>query len=674
MLVPPYSMLRPQETRRRIINLATMSAPQATPFNSAPEGTGTNTARHRVWLNEIEDLLSRSSADDDVGINPARALRWILEKYDSASLSLPPRVEIYMQTLLQHLRPQIGAENPDFHRNKEIQTLASMHIHSAFLITEADEMQPGNHSAHPGFRLNDFNGRQAYVPLVLCRSWTDLSSFLNIILEGDRGSHFITSQNFGLRVPNRGDLLSRETWDSWISLFHEDPKESDVVLNLYAVLRDDTDTCPHCMIQNPVTHPLPDSDQQCIECGFLLLFQDEEVSLTRSTLVTSVLLPGTTDSGPLDAPETQAPIVSEDATEPAQVINMHLSEGTPGPRFSYPPVTPAIQASGQSVPSHVQVIRRRKPFQNDAVDEQTDLISTAHNSATTVTQTPANYSLEVIYKLYMLVLLGLPYYYSRDAPSILGRINDGTQSLYARWVNQWIKIGGAAFLLILFITQRSSASYDLLPRIMLLLSIVLLFFAAIYSIVLSQTFGNLKINTERLDWIRVPHPPKNRFWTPWIMVSLPAMCILWGPILFILSFVSNTHGKDDDSTSPPKKDYSPQTAAALMFVLGLVYLRLMLHEAVRMGSNSGRQPTVPETPLREILNGVLHDVGCAVQIIFGQYNISGGVGGAGGSAHGGASGGSGNQYIRELAQKPRAEAKAEGREKLSWWKGMEEPI
>ncbi|KAF8145683.1 hypothetical protein K438DRAFT_1781688 [Mycena galopus ATCC 62051] len=37
----------------------------------------------------------------------------------------------------------------------------------------------------------------------------------------------------------------------------------------------------------------------------------------------------------------------------------------------------------------------------------------------------------------------------------------------------------------------------------------------------------------------------------------------------------------------------------------------------------------------------------------------------------------GEAYRRELAQKPHephAEAKAEGREKLSWWKGTEEPI
>jgi hypothetical protein len=90
----------------------------------------------------------------------------------------------------------------------------------------------------------------------------DFCSFLDIILEGDKGSHFIRSGNFGIRVPNRGDLLSRETWDSWISLFREDPEEPHVTLDLYAVLRDDTDSCPHCMIQNPVTHPLPDNHQQ----------------------------------------------------------------------------------------------------------------------------------------------------------------------------------------------------------------------------------------------------------------------------------------------------------------------------------------------------------------------------------------------------------------------------
>jgi hypothetical protein len=101
---------------------ATTSAPQAMPVHSTPEGTGTNAARHRAWLNEIGRLLvshsllisvvnknslqSRRPADDVVGIDPTHALTWILEKCDTASINLPPRVAIYMQSVLQQVFPR----------------------------------------------------------------------------------------------------------------------------------------------------------------------------------------------------------------------------------------------------------------------------------------------------------------------------------------------------------------------------------------------------------------------------------------------------------------------------------------------------------------------------------------------------------------------------------------
>jgi hypothetical protein len=93
------------------------------------------------------------------------------------------------------------------------------------------------------------------------------------------------------------------------------------------------------------------------------------------------------------------------------------------------------------------------------------------------------------------------------------------------------------------------------------------------------------------------------------MGSLPAGCILWekiqrsifelygtdqnsrGSTLFIMSFIwriDNTDGKDKDSHSSLKHYYGPQIAATFMFVLGVIYLRLMIHDAVRTGSDSGK--------------------------------------------------------------------------------------
>jgi hypothetical protein len=90
----------------------------------------------------------------------------------------------------------------------------------------------------------------------------DFCSFLNFILRVDDGSHFITSGNFGVRVPNQEDLLSWNTWDVWINCFKEDVEKPPVTLDLYAIVRDDTDSCPHCQKRNPATHSLPDNLQR----------------------------------------------------------------------------------------------------------------------------------------------------------------------------------------------------------------------------------------------------------------------------------------------------------------------------------------------------------------------------------------------------------------------------
>ncbi|KAJ7450574.1 hypothetical protein FB451DRAFT_719497 [Mycena latifolia] len=190
----------------------------ATAIRSAPDSTGTEVVIYSARLREAKRILDNRPAEDLGDVYAALgALSWILEKYNSASLDLPPRLITYMDSLLQHFNPG----NPDSQDEMQVVTRKSMDVASAFLITDTDDTQLEVPSSHPGLWLNDFNGHQAYVPLVLCESWTDLSSFLAIFLKGDKQRHFITSGNFGLRVPNQEDLLSRETWDLWMSRLNE---------------------------------------------------------------------------------------------------------------------------------------------------------------------------------------------------------------------------------------------------------------------------------------------------------------------------------------------------------------------------------------------------------------------------------------------------------------------
>ncbi|KAJ7450598.1 hypothetical protein FB451DRAFT_719813 [Mycena latifolia] len=407
------------------------------------------------------------------------------------------------------------------------------------------------------------------------------------------------------------------------------------------------------------------------EFTFLVLYHDEEVSPASSAL------PETTDNGPSDTPRPRtpdnsetsdgnvavpstprSPVASEGATKPMdfaslvpeQPIDDPISERAPEPSFSYQPVSPAIQASGVSVPKHVQVIRRRKPFKNTVEDKQTGLIDAADDSVTTATHTPPNYYLEVLHKLYIWVLFGLPDHYSRTAPhppSLAGHEDGAIQRLYRRWMIEWIVIGIVALLLFCILLLRRASS-DLIVWILVRLSTICLFFGTIYAIILFLTFEKLGTTIDGLDWIRqVPRPPNNPLWNPWIMLSMPAAWILWGVTyfaFFLLAYLWRSGPAEEkykDSTPSLKQEYGPRFTATFIFVLGVIYLGLMIRDVKRLGSDSGAQSNVPDTLLREVSNVVLRDLPDllrAGQIIIGQIinnNISGGVGGpGGGTGHG----------------------------------------
>ncbi|KAJ7433586.1 P-loop containing nucleoside triphosphate hydrolase protein [Mycena galericulata] len=126
--------------------------------------------------------------------------------------------------------------------------------------------------------LSDFNGHQISIPWQHCQSWQvsilpkiallvayipqDLCIFLGEVLKGVQESRFIGTRSFGIHIPNRRDLLSHESWDSWVSAIDGDLWENPPTLELYAIMKDDSDSCPHCNITHPATKPLPDFNHQ----------------------------------------------------------------------------------------------------------------------------------------------------------------------------------------------------------------------------------------------------------------------------------------------------------------------------------------------------------------------------------------------------------------------------
>ncbi|KAJ7761736.1 hypothetical protein B0H16DRAFT_538182 [Mycena metata] len=577
----------------------------------------------------------------------------------------------------RHLSPQaqqLGFENHDFRENREMQTLVSMPIASAFLITKTDDTQFEAHSILTALRLNDFNGHQAYVPLVLCRSWKDLWIFLSIILRGNKGSNFITSGNFGIRAPNEENLLSWNTWNSWISCFNEDMEEQPVTLDLYAVLRDDANSCPNCNRQNPVTLPVPPNFQECSHCHFtfLVLYEDEPEEVTTAS--PELYQVETTDEVPLDAPLSPTPnnsntpdsnsavlsthesLVAVEGTtqpmtvvaspEPEQPINMPLAE-----HATEPPGSLIIQASGVSVPKYVQLTRRRK-----RETQQTDSTDNSDNSDNPTHTTAPNH-LDFLLNLYMLVLFKLPDHYFWDAqhqPLMPEGSSSGeAQALYKQWVKEWAYMGRGAFVMYCLLLLRKDPG-DLIVWTLVWLSKVCLLFGFAYAFILLSTFGQFETDTAGgLVWIRrILHLSKNSLWNSKVMLSMPGAWMGWGAFWFAISLLASLWrsgpAEEYENSEPSlKQEYGPRGIITFVIVLGLIYAGLMICDVRslrtrRIGSGLEAPPNVPGTLLREGLNGALRDLFGGAQISIAHLiNITGGFGGTGGSGHIGGNGGFG---------------------------------
>ncbi|KAJ7664196.1 hypothetical protein B0H17DRAFT_302835 [Mycena rosella] len=191
------------------------------------------------------------------------------------------------------------------------------------------------------------------------------------------------------------------------------------------------------------------------------------------------------------------------------------------------------------VPKHVQVIRRRQPVQAESRDDQTTLVSTVqvHVAASItsphVLQMPLGYS-KLFRVLYISVLFGLPARYCGDAvqPQTLGSDDVTGRNLCKRWIKEWAQmrsVAGILFSVLFTILQISSASYDPMVRTVVQLSIVCLFFGAVYACILLMKFGKLEAEGAARVWIHqtIPVLPRNTFWNTWIMLAMPLVWIIW---------------------------------------------------------------------------------------------------------------------------------------------------
>ncbi|KAJ7614172.1 hypothetical protein FB45DRAFT_1036274 [Roridomyces roridus] len=194
--------------------------------------------------------------------------------------------------------------------------------------------------------------------------------------------------------------------------------------------------------------------------------------------------------------------------------------------------------------------------------------------------------------IYMITLLGLPSRYRKDMlhAQILSGNTERTHQTYGRWIAEWSQMGTAAgvlFGMLFTILQLPGASYDPLVRILVQLSMVCLFFGALFALLFSITFGRVICEHERFEWIHrgCERGTSNHFWNPWIALSMPLAWIIWGVFYFallVLAFLwrsaADTKEANMTTTTSPSllQGIGPQVMTSSIFALGTLYLGLII--------------------------------------------------------------------------------------------------
>ncbi|KAJ7831309.1 hypothetical protein B0H14DRAFT_3143210 [Mycena olivaceomarginata] len=532
-------------------------------------------------------------SDDLPPAPPGSALAWIKSRFNgSASSSSFPNIEIEPPS-----RPPSSASSASTDKTVDTILLAPEDARTITLpqqvepiVLPDDELPRGFipfsfipfiREASSSVCLVDFNGHQVPIP---CQSWQDLCVSLDMACESVQESRFIGTRSFGIRIPSQMDLLSHESWDSWVSAIDEDLKGNPPNLELYAIMKDDSDRCPHCNIMHPVTKPLPDlNHQQCLACKGTFLERFEFREPSQSTEHEVVKFNG------------QTYIANSGASSTTAVEIMHSS------------VPDAPSSSAAFLPQRVQVIRRRPHSQRVPEVEQPWMDPAPPLSAVQILpisktpnppliiESPWASSKLFFHIIYRVFLFGLPDRYLGNSPQPQTSLDsDGSPLAYAkacdafykRCSNEWREMGAGAavlFSLLFTILQISSAAYDPVVRTVVQLSIVCLFFGSIYAFILSPVFGKLEQAAAGPVWMRnARRAPTDTLWNPWIMLSLPLSWIIWGLFyfaIFIMAFLWRSGATDEpneNSGLSKTAAYGPRIVTTLIFAAGTVYLGLVI--------------------------------------------------------------------------------------------------
>ncbi|KAJ7239305.1 hypothetical protein C8J57DRAFT_110868 [Mycena rebaudengoi] len=414
-------------------------------------------------------------------------------------------------------------------------------------------------------QVNDFNGRQVHVPLEHCTSWKDLCSYLVSQLGDQDGGQFVTSGSFGLLAPNESELLSNNTWDAWLGNYSNGDLQPGI-LELYAIITDDSDRCPKCF--KPVTHRLPDSLQRCafVECQFTFLVVYREAGVNW---------------GPLPDIRHAANL------PPGKIPDQHDPPGEIG--YS-PSTSSSAMSSALPVPAKVQVIRR-KPYRADPVDEP--LISQSIEEVTLPASEPKTpeTSFEFLIIPYIFLFLGLPDRYFREALHLQALGDDGAgRNPFQRWIGEWTYLGCIALAISGLLVAIPSSGNDPIVHTLALLSVVCLCAGAGYAATLVMTFGRLETVAERRVWIRqaMRAMPQNSFWNPWIMLAMPLAWIGWGVfygVVLIGAFIwrDGATNEPDENSRLLTQAYGPKVVEMSIYVVSLGYFGLMVRTVRGIG-------------------------------------------------------------------------------------------
>ncbi|KAG2014184.1 hypothetical protein CC2G_011027 [Coprinopsis cinerea AmutBmut pab1-1] len=220
---------------------------------------------------------------------------------------------------------------------------------------------------------------------------------------------------------------------------------------------------------------------------------------------------------------------------------------------------------------------------------------------------------------------GLPFpdeWTPTSVPPSLFRFKQSWEAFIDSLLREWKTFNIVSALLasaIVSMFQVPEAVEDPITRTAALLSLICALMSLSYGCMYIVRFGTMRSMTRASNWAEEAQKTKTLiWWNVWVMLAMPAVWMAWAMLLFITAIMSFVWRVGSDADPPPGERppipfntaLGPRIAITFVFVLGMVYLFLIISTLKRYGASRGKATeAILRAGVDDVRISVVGDVG-----------------------------------------------------------------